>query len=111
MMLEIEDGKFAIGPFDQIRILHHVKNGTYHAAFFEERPFPGPLDSRPVTRVVCKMSHTTGAPSLDGAKQHVAELRERLIAKDEQVILDPVEWSGADSPMLIVPTLKARKTA
>lgn len=102
MMLEIEPGRFAVGPRDQIRILRHIESGTYHSAFFEERPFPGSPDSHAVTRVVCRLTHTAGSPTLEGAKTHVAQMRERFIVDDGQVVLEPVEWDGSPAPMLLV---------
>ena len=102
-MLEIEPGRFAVGPRDQIRILRHVENGTYHSALFEERAFPGSYDSQTVTRVVCRLTHTAGSPTLDGAKTHVAQMRERFIIDDGQVFLEPIEWNGEPAPMLLVP--------
>lgn len=86
---EGEEGYLA-GPLDVICILR-LPTGTYHVAFFEERPFPGPVQDVSETSIVrlsSKMHHTQGAPTLEGAQIHLGEMRETLQISDINVIGD-----------------------
>ncbi len=68
-----------------------LPTGTYHSTFFEERPLPGPVASVSDTKLVrlkSKMHHTQGSPTLEGAKEHLAQLRERIKVEDRNVLAD-----------------------
>jgi len=94
----IKDGdKYLTGPCDLLCILHDVARGTFHAAFFEESPMPGPpkpLSELDGIRLKSKMHHTIGAPDLAGAKVHVTEMRRRLDVHDTCVLDEPLDWNG-----------------
>lgn len=109
MLLQNSDKTMDAGPLDVICILHDTELGTYHAAFFEERPFPGPVQpiSRTETvRLMSKMHHIAGSLTLEGAKEHVAELRKNIHVSDDNVWTDPVEWDGKVPVVLVVPNWK-----
>lgn len=78
------------GNADIICILK-LPTGTYHVAFYEEVPMPGPI--KPISeldfvRLKSKMHHTQGAATIDGAREHAKMLRENLIISDANVYLD-----------------------
>lgn len=99
--------KFVTGIQDKILILLNEQTGTYHCAFFEEKPLPGSyLEPRHVTRVMCRMSHTTGSKTLEGAKHHVAELRATIIVDDRQVFLEPISWDGRPGMVILTPPVE-----
>lgn len=81
------EGKFSGGPFDVICIQHDVATGRYHAAFYEERPMPGPdVGTPPVLRLKSKMHHTVGAETFDEALAHLDALAEQIeLPNDKQV--------------------------
>lgn len=94
MLLEKGDGTFVGGPADIICILK-LPDGKFHAAFFEEHPLPGPV--KPISelsmlRLKSKMHHTAGADTLEGAQQHLRELRAWIVLPDANVLADtPIE--------------------
>lgn len=76
-----------------ILILHDPKTGAYHAALFQEAPFPGPAETRyrhpRVMRLRSRMHHTVGAMSLEGAQAHADELASKI--PDAKLFRDWVE--------------------
>lgn len=98
MLIEKEEkGKFIGGPLDVLCILHDITTGRYHAAFFEESPFPGPVkDVRKtdIVRLKSKMHHTTGSDSLEGALMHLKELSENIEVPEKNIWKEPQEWDG-----------------
>lgn len=105
MLIRHDDGTFTAGPLDVLCILHYVEAGTYHAAFFEERPPPGPPEpdfrKLKIVRLRSKMHHTTGAPDLDGANTHLDELATKIKVPDENLWRDPIEWDGTQGIVLV----------
>lgn len=86
MLLKNEDGTHTAGPYDLMCIQHDEATGRYHVALYEEKPLPGPVQDRPaVLRLKSKMHHYEGAEDFPGALVHLAELREEIHLKDEQV--------------------------
>jgi len=72
------DGTFTTGHLDVLLILHHVEAGTYHAAFFEEAPPPGPVQDVgdvAIVRLRSKLHHTTGASSVHARRRQGAPRR------------------------------------
>jgi len=99
MLINNGDGTYTGGPLDIWCILHNVEAGTYHAAFFEEDPMPGPIEPdfrkvKPV-RLRSKMHHTTGADSLEGAQAHLDEMVAKVQVPEQNVWRDePMPWDG-----------------
>lgn len=97
MMIDKGNGTYAAGLLDVLCILRNVNTGKYHAAFFEEIPVPGkvePMNETEIVRLRSKMHHTTGSETLDGALDHLKELREKIIVPDENVKKEPIDWNG-----------------
>ena len=90
MLIDQGDGTLLAGPADIMCILG-LPSGTFHVTFFEEKPMPGPIqpiDKLDTIRLKSKMHYTEGAPSLEGAQEHVRELRKKILVKDENVMTD-----------------------
>jgi len=91
MLIETkEKGVFNALSADMICILK-LPAGTFHVAFFEEHPMPGPV--QPISdlsalRLKSKMHHTRGAKTLEEAKEHAKKLCEQIILPDESVFVD-----------------------
>lgn len=107
MLISNGDGTFTAAALDVLMILHHVEAGTYHAAFFEEAPPPGPVQDVAdvyVVRLRSKMHHTTGSPTLEGAQQHLDELAAKICVPDENRWRDkpPYPWNGKQGITIIV---------
>lgn len=107
MLISNGDGTFTAAALDVLMILHHVEAGTYHAAFFEEAPPPGPVQEVADVRIVrlrSKMHHTTGATTLEGAQQHLDELAAKICVPAENCWRDkpPYPWNGQQGVTLIV---------
>jgi hypothetical protein len=91
---------------DVVCILHDETTDRYHAAFFEEKPFPGPVESVDQTNVVrlkSKMHHTSGAKEVNEAIEHLEELIAKVGCPEENVWRDPVDWDGEIGLTLMVP--------
>ena len=98
MLIKQEDGTYFAGPLDVVCILHNVKTGIFHPAFFEESPLPGPVptvEDTTVVRLKSKMHHTEGYRTIEEAKVGLAtELRSKIKVPDSNVSEDPVPWDG-----------------
>lgn len=107
MLIRHDDGTFTGGPLDVHLILHNVEAGTYHVAFFEERMMPGPVipsEEVTVVRLQCKMHHTTGAPTLEGAQVQFDEFAQKIVLRPENLWRsEPYPWDGQLGIMMIVP--------
>lgn len=105
MLLPHGDGTFTAGPLDVLCILHDATSGKFHAAFFEEAPFPGPIqDVREVAvvRLRCKMTHTGGALTLEGAQAQLADLGKRIHVVPQNYWSNSAEpWNGQLGPVLL----------
>lgn len=96
-MLDNGNGTFTAGPLDMLCILHDVNTNRYHAAFFEENPLPGKVESVQATNIVrvqSKMHHTEGSDTLEGALEHLKELSQKIILPKENIKNDPIDWDG-----------------
>jgi len=95
MLIQNMDMKsYTGGPFDILCILRDVDTGRYHVCFFEEHPVPyQDLETRCV-RLKSKMHHTIGAATFDEAKDHMKEMREKIILCDNNVSIKPIGWDG-----------------
>lgn len=105
MLIKNGDGTLIGGPLDVACILHDETTGLYHAAFFEEKPMPGPrpeVKDTKIVRLMSKMHHTTGAEDLDGANKHLDELMEKIKLPDENIQRDPVPWDGTPAVVRVV---------
>ena len=107
MLISNGDGTYTAAALDVLMILHHVEAGTYHAAFFEEAPPPGPVQEVSDVRVVrlrSKMHHTTGATSLEGAQAHLDELAVKVLVLPENLWREkpPYPWNGEQGITLLV---------
>lgn len=109
MLLQQDNGTFLAGPADIICILQLPK-GIYHAAFFEEHPMAGqtkPINELEFLRLKSKMHHTTGADTLEGAQEHVKEMREKIILSDDNIMID--EAIPVTDPVNVWPVLNWTK--
>jgi hypothetical protein len=107
MLIFNGDGTCTAAALDVLMILHHVVAGTYHAAFFEEVPPPGPVQDVGAVKFVrlrCRMHHTAGATSLEGARAQLDELAARIQVPPENVWRDklPYPWNGRQGVTLVV---------
>lgn len=97
MLIRNEDGTYITGPFDVWYILHDVTTGRYHAAFFEEKPFPGaipPAKEAQLIRLRSRFHHTEGADDLEGALKHIDEMLLKIPVLAENVWREPMAWDG-----------------
>jgi hypothetical protein len=98
------------GPLDCVYILRDVNTDKYHPCYFEERPFPGPIDdSKGFFRLKSKMHHTTGFESLSCAVANARGLADQTSLPEENLFLDPVEWNGQIALVWIVPDWRKGK--
>ena len=103
MLLNNGDGTFTAGPLDVMIIYHNVLTDTYHPAFYEERPMPGPATPAFV-RLFSKVHHIEGAKTLEGAQALLAELRAKIKLDDLNVESEhPMPWDGELGHVLFVP--------
>lgn len=93
MMIDNGNGTFTAGSLDVLCILYDVNKNKYHAAFFEEHPFPS-SEETDMVRLRSKMHHTEGSDTLDGALEHLKELSKRIIVPEENIWKEPFEWDG-----------------
>ena len=110
MLLKQGDGTYTGGPLDVLCILHDVQRDTYHAAFFEEKPFPGEVPAvgdTSIVRLKSKMHHTGGSPDLEGAKEHLRELSDQIEVPPENIWKDPLTWDGEVGIVLVVPNWRS----
>jgi hypothetical protein len=97
MLIEQEDGTYLAGPFDVLCILYDPVKNRYHAAFFEEKPFAGPVPEVADTEVVrlkSKMHHTEGATDLEGALLHLDEMVRTIRVPPENIWRKPRTWDA-----------------
>lgn len=98
MLIANEDGTFTAGPLDVICILKDEKTGRFHPAFFEESPFPGPVDSvdkTDVVRLKSMMHHTAGFATLEDAQQNISkDLGVKIKTPETNVCREPISWDG-----------------
>lgn len=111
MLIANGDGTYTGGPLDVICVLVDVTTGRFHAAYFEERPMPGPIpgvtDDRPV-RLMSKMHHTEGADTWAGALDHAHAMTETITLPTENVMLDEAwPWDGEQATVRILPNWRA----
>lgn len=106
MLFQNNDGTHTAGPLDVLAILHDVERGTYHAAFFEESPMPGPIkhvSELEVVRLRSKMHHTGGAPDLAGAQAHLDELAKRIRVPETNVARQKAfAWDGSHGVSIVI---------
>lgn len=106
MLFQREDNTFDGGSLDVICILHDINTGKYHSAFFEEHPMPGeikPIEEMTFVRLKSKFHHTVGSDTLEGALQHLEELKEKIHISEKYVWLEPQEWDGQLGIVWVVP--------
>jgi hypothetical protein len=116
MLIENGDGTYTGGPLDIWLILQDVNTKRFHPAFFQERPFPGPIkdvQDVDVVRLASKMHHTTGFDTWEAA---VKELNETMLkavkVAPENVWQDkPREWDGGIPVMLLENNWKKTNTS
>jgi hypothetical protein len=106
-MIANGDGTYTAGPLDVLMILHDMRANTFHAAFFEEAPMPGPVQDVKDVRVVrlrSKMHHTAGASTLDAARVDLAEIAQKIQVPDSNIWRDhsPYPWDGQPGIVLFV---------
>ncbi|MDO8408156.1 MAG: hypothetical protein Q7S95_02890 [bacterium] len=90
MLIGNNDGTYVAGPAD-IACIFRLPGGRYHIAVLEEYPMPGPpksVDELDFIRLKSKMHHTAGAETLEGAQEHLAQLRKKIEFKDTNVVGD-----------------------
>lgn len=91
---------------DVICILWHEEQGTYHVAFFEESPIPGPIappDETTCVRLKVKLSRTVGRATMEEALADVDELAKQIRLRPENVWRDNCyPWDGG-SPVWVMP--------
>lgn len=95
------------GPLDVLCILHDTTVDRYHVAFFEEAPMPGPIgpvEALSAVRLKSRMHHTEGAPTLDGALEHLdTMLAEQIELPESNVCREPFPWDGSLGLVWLVP--------
>ena len=105
MLIQNANNTFTAGPFDVLLILYDVDNGTYHPAFFEEAPMPGPVlevQEVEIVRLRSKMHHTTGARTIEDAQVLFDELATQIEVRDENRWKHRiVPWDGVPRVMLL----------
>lgn len=105
MLIPAGDGTFTGGLLDVLVVLHDVGADTYHAAFYEERPMPGPIgsvDQEPYVRLRSKMHHTQGSTTFEGALVHLDEVARRIVLDDANVYrAAAVPWDGEPNMMIV----------
>ena len=95
MMMDNGDGSFIAGGLDVLCILHNVNTNRYHAAFFEEKPYKiQPIEETDIVRLQCKMHHTSGSETLEGALEELEKLSEKIIISKENIMNTPIDWNG-----------------
>lgn len=100
MLLETnQSGVFTAGSADMMCILK-LPSGTYHPAFYEEHPMPGPI--QPIAelstiRLKSKMHHTSGFATFEEAQEDLKKLREKIILPDANVFWE--EAIETDDPL------------
>lgn len=106
MLLQNENNTFETGCLDVICILHDETTDKYHAAFFQEAPMPGGYEvneNLSFVRLKSSMHHTGGSDTLEGALEHVNQLKNKIHVPDKNVWLEPKEWDGQIGIVWIVP--------
>lgn len=101
MLISNGDGTSTAGPADIICIIC-LPVGSYHAIILEERPLPGPikpLAQSDLIRLKSKGHETVGHETFEGARASLAELRKRIIFRDENVVADVA--FGVDDPVQV----------
>lgn len=104
MLMDNGNNTFTAGGLDVLCVLYDVNTDRYHAAFFEENPFPGEVKSIEETELVrlkSKMHHTSGSDTLDGALVHLDELSEKIVVPKENIFKEPIEWDGTIGIVLL----------
>lgn len=113
MLIENGDGTYTGGPLDVLVILYDVNTKRFHAAFFEERLFPGPTPSVEETRsvrLVSKMHHTGGSETLHGAQRHFDELTAKILLPDSNVVRDRAfPWGGEQGVVWLLGNWRAAR--
>jgi len=109
MLIAKDDGTYTAGPLDVLCILYNTNAGTFHAAFFEEKPFSGSPAPHPnfpnfsrlnkgknegFVRLESKMHHTEGSPDLKVARGHLAELSAKIEVPPKNIWTKPRTWDG-----------------
>lgn len=98
MLIPRSEGGYTAGPLDIQCILHNLEAGTFHAAFFEERPPPGPVlpvAETALVRLWSKMHHVTGSPTLEGAQAHLDDLAAKIQVRPENIArTQAYPWDG-----------------
>ena len=101
------------GPLDAIVVLHDVTKNTFHAAFFEEAPMPGPVgevEAVPIVRLKSKMHRTEGAATLAEALEHLDSLTNKIELPESNVARDKaIPWNGELGIIFIVRNWRAEK--
>lgn len=111
MLIENGDGTYTGGPLDVWCIMHNVEADTYHAAFFEEKPMPGPRPSVEDTKIVrlkSKMHHTEGAPTLEGALKYLDEMTAKVQVPPENIWREPKDWDGEIGIVWVFPNWRRK---
>src|SRR3989344_3421913 len=106
MKIDNGDGTIIGGSLDVLCILHDVQKNRFHAAFFEEHPLPGPImpmEETKVVRLKSNLHHTGGSDTLEGAREHLQELRSKIQLPDENLTGEPIPWEGELGIVWIVP--------
>lgn len=107
-MLTVQsDGTVMAGEADVLCILHNAQTQRWHVAFFEEHPLPSQggasiseLDS---LRLKSRFTHTSGGETIDDAREHLADMRTKLIVDDRNVASKALPWDGELGIVWMVP--------
>lgn len=91
MLIAKENGRgYTAGPLDILCILK-LPAGTFHCAFFEESPLPGPVlnvSETTIVRLKSKMHHTQGAETFEEAQAHLKDLSQYIEVPEANIIED-----------------------
>jgi hypothetical protein len=97
MLIEKDNGTYTGGPLDVLCILHDVTTDKFHPAFFEEKPFPGPIlgvTEADIVRLKSKMHHTEGFSTLPEALVGLDEFALKIEVPASNLWRYPREWDG-----------------
>jgi hypothetical protein len=105
MLIQNEkENTYTGGPFDVIVILKHFSEGTYHAAFIEEVPLPGPVpdvESTNVVRLKSKFVRLMGAKTFEEASKHLEDLARKIELPEGNVVRSGYYlWDG--QPLVVI---------
>lgn len=89
--------------FALVKMLHNLKENTFHPIFYYESPLPGPIEDQKVLRFKSKGHRTEGFKERPLAVESVSELEKQLKEQGDRVRIeieekDDIPWDGEGVP-------------